>query len=163
MNNKIVIFVLAIVLLVGGILFLLPTDEKKIRDNLDSLAEYCSTARGESVIQTLQKVTLAAKLCTVPCKVHIESPQIDREFNQKDLTDRLLMMKKRLANTTFIFEDTVVDIPGDDRATVLTTLRLDGQAVDGRFTDAYEMNITVEKHDGDWLFSSFTMVEFMKK
>ena len=163
MNNKIVIFVLAIVLLVGGILFLLTSDEKKIRDNLESLAEYCSTVKSESVIETLRKVTLAAKLCTVPCKVYIESSQIDREFDQKDLTDRLLMMKKRLTNTTFIFEDAVVDVLGENRATVITTLRLDGQAVDGRFTDAYEMNITVEKHDGDWLFSSFTMVEFMKK
>jgi len=162
-NNKIVSLALAITLLIGGAIFFLPSDEKNIRDNLESLAEYCSTVKSEPVLETLQKVTLAAKLCTDPCKVHIEASQIDREFGQKDLTDRLLMMKKRLSNTTFIFEDTVVDVPGEDRATVLTTLRLSGEAVDGRFTDAYEMSITVEKQDGDWLFSSFTVVEFMKK
>ena len=163
MNNKIVFFALAIILLIGGVIFFLPSDEKKIRDNLESLAEYCSTVKSESILETLQKVTLAAKLCAVPCKVHIVSSQIDREFDQKDLTDRLLMMKKRLSNTTFSFKDTVVDVPVEERATVLTTLRLNGEAVDGRFTDAYEMNITVEKQDGDWLFSSFTVVEFMKK
>ncbi len=163
MNNKIVFLALAITLLIGGAIFFLPSDEKKIRDNLESLAEYCSTVKSEPVMETLQKVTLAAKLCTVPCKVHIESSQIDRDFGQKDLTDRLLMMKKRLSNTTFSFEDTAVDVPSEDRATVLTTLRLNGEAVDGRFTDAYEMNITVEKQDGDWLFSSFTVVEFMKR
>lgn len=163
MNNKTVFLALAITLLIGGAVFFLPSDEKKIRDNLESLAEYCSTVKSESVIATLQKVTFAAKLCTVPCKIHIESSQVDREFDPKDLTDRLLMMKKRLSNTTFSFEDTVVDVPGEDRATVLTTLRLNGEAVDGRFTDAYEMNITVEKQDGDWLFSSFTVVEFIKK
>ena len=163
MNNKIVFLALAITLLIGGAIFFLPSDENKIQDNLESLAEYCSTVKNEPVMETLQKVTLAAKLCTDPCKVHIESSQIDREFGQKDLTDRLFMMKKRLSNTTFSFEDTVVDVPSEDRATVLTTLRLYGEAVDGRFTDAYEMDITVEKQDGDWLFSSFTVVEFIKK
>lgn len=156
-------FALSLALLVAGIVFFLPSEEKKIRNNLESLAEYCSTTKNESVIETLQKITLAAKLCTTPCKVYIESSQIDRELNQKDITDRLLMMKKRLPDTRFSFEDTAVDLSGEDRATVLTTLRLNGKAVDGRFTDAYEMNITVERQAGDWLFSSFTVIEFMKK
>lgn len=73
------------------------------------------------------------------------------------------MMKKRLPNTDFNFHDTVVDITGDDRAEVITTLRLHGKTVDEQFSDAYEMNITLEKKDGDWRFSSFTVVEFMKK
>lgn len=163
MNNKTVIVVLVIFLIIGGVLFFLPSDEKEIRDNLDSLAEYCSTVKDEPLLEALQKVTLAAKLCTVPCKVDIESSQIEREFDQKEITDRLLMLRKRLSNTKFIFEDTLVDIPGEDRAEVTTTLRLDGDSVDGRFTDAYEIHITVIKQDGDWLFSSFTVVEFMKK
>lgn len=163
MNSKTVFLVLAIFLLVGGAIFLLPSDEKKIRENLDSLAEYCSSASKESVIETLQKVTLAAKLCTSPCRVDIESLKVDRDLHQKDITDRLLMLKKRLPNTRFSFQDTTVDIQGEARAEILTTLRLNGESVDGRFTDAYEMNITVDKQKGDWLFSSFTVVEFMKK
>ncbi|TKB07621.1 hypothetical protein [Desulforhopalus sp. IMCC35007] len=163
MNNKTVVLILAIVLMVGGAIFFLPSDEKKIRNNLDSLGEYCSTVKDEPLLDALQKVTFAAKLCTDPCKVHIESSQIDHEFGQKEITDRLLMLKKRLSNTTFSFEDTFVDIPGDNRAEVTTTLRLNGESVNGRFTDAYEIQISVEKQDGDWLFSSFTVVEFMKK
>jgi hypothetical protein len=77
-------------------------DEKKIRNNLASLAEYCSPEKEEPVFDTLQKAALAAKLCTDPCTVKIESFKIDREFSQKELTDRLLMMKKRHPNTSFI-------------------------------------------------------------
>lgn len=163
MNNKTVFLVLAILLFVGGAIFFLPTDEKKIRNNLDSLAEYCSSANKESVLETLQKVALAAKLCTVPCRVHIESFTIDRDFLPKEITNHLLMLKKKLPNTRFSFQDTTVDIQDEARAEVLTTLRLNGESVDGRFTDAYEMKITVDKQKGDWLFSSFTVVEFMKK
>jgi len=162
-NNKKMFLLLAIFILVGGAIFFLPSDEEKIRDNLDSLAEYCSSVKQEPVVETLQKAALAAKLCTDPCKAYIESFTIDREFSQKELTDQILMLKKRLANTNFSFQDTVVDIPNGGRAEVITTLSLDGESVDGRFTDAYEMNITVDKKDGDWRFSSFTVVEFMKK
>jgi hypothetical protein len=163
MSNKTVFLVLATFLVIGGAISLLPSDEKKIRSNLDSFAEYCSSVNEESVLETLQKVTLAAKLCTSPCKVHIESLKVDRNYQQKEITDRLLMLKKKLPNTRFSFQDSTVDIQSDARADVLTTLRLIGESVDGQFTDAYEMNITVDKQEGDWLFSSFTVVEFMKK
>ncbi len=161
MNYKILSF--ALLLVVAGTIFFWPNDEKKIKGNLNSLAKYCSSIKEESVIGTLQKAALAAKLCTDPCTVQIESLKIDREFRQKELTDRFLMMKKRLPNTGFSFHDTVIEIAGDDRAEVITTLRLNGKTIDEQFTDAYELNILVEKKDGDWLFSSFSVVEFMKK
>ncbi len=163
MNQKKLFLLLAILFLVGGAILLLPSDEEKIRDNLSSLAEYCSTPKEEPLIETLQKADSAAKLCTAPCRVHIESLKIEREFSQKEITDHILMLKKRLSNTGFSFQDTVVDIPDEGRGELITTLRLNGESVDGRFTDAYEISITVDKKDGDWLFSSFTVVEFMKK
>ncbi|MCP4342728.1 MAG: hypothetical protein GY799_28560 [Desulfobulbaceae bacterium] len=162
MSNKIIIF-LAIFLVIGGAIFFWPSDEKKIRDNLDSLAEYCSSTEKEPGLETLQKVALAAKLCTNPCTVQIESFKIDHQFSRKEITDRLLMMKKRLPNTVFSFHDTVLAIVAVNRAEATITLRLDGETVDGQFTDAYEFNIIVEKKDGNWLFSSFGVVEFMKK
>ncbi len=162
MNNYKIFFLVA-VLLVAGAFFLLPSDEKKIKDNLASLAEYCSSVVDEPVLQTLQKAALAAKLCNDPCKVKIESFKLDREFSQKEITDHILMMKKRLSHTSFSFKDTVIDILGDGRAEIMTTLRLDGEIQDSKFTDAYEINISAEKIGGDWLFSSFMVVEFMKK
>ncbi len=161
MNKKILAVVVLLVLV--GAIFLWPSDEKEINDHLTSLAESCSSQKAEPVLETLKKVTLAAKLCTDPCTVHIESLKKDRAFSRKELTDNFLMLKKRLPNTEFSFHDTVIDIVGDDRAEVTTTLRLNGKIVDDQFTDAYELNISVEKMDGDWLFSSFTVVEFMKK
>jgi hypothetical protein len=161
MRNKILL--VAILFLVGGAIFFLPSDEKKIRASLASLAEYCSTDKEEPVFDTLQKAASAAKLCSDPCTVKFETFKIDREFSQKELTDRFLMMKKRLPNTSFSFHDTVIDIVDDNRAEVITTLRINGKIVDEQFTDAYELDITVDKKDGDWRFASFTVVEFMQK
>jgi hypothetical protein len=162
MNNKILLTAILLVVC-GAILFLWPSDEKKIRGKLASLAEYCSTGQEEQVLETMKKAAQAANLCTEPCSVRVESLKIDREFSQKELNERFLMMKKRLPDTEFNFHDTVVDIAGDERAEITTTLRIVGTIVDEQITDAYEIDITTEKIDGDWLFSSFTVVEFMKK
>ena len=162
MNSKILLIAVLLVVC-GAILFLWPSDEKKIRGNLASLAGYCSTVKEEPVLETMKKAALAAKLCTEPCSIRVESLKIDREFSQKELTDRFLMMKNRLPDTEFKFYDIVVDIADGDRAEVTTTLRIVGKIVDEQITDAYEIDITAEKKDGDWLFSSFTVVEFMKK
>lgn len=162
MNNKnIVLLVMCVV--VGGVFFLLPSEEKKILKNLSSLSEYCSVTKKESVLGTLQKAALAAKLCTTPCKVQIDSLKLDDELSQNQITDHILMLKKRLSHTIFSFQDTTIVILGENQAEVTTTLHLKSESKDKSFSDAYELDIKVEKTGGDWRFSSFTVVEFMKK
>ena len=112
---------------------------------------------------TIKKVALAGKLCTVPCRVEFESFAIDRDLSKKELTDHILMMKRMLPGARFTFHDTLITFPDDGRAEIITTLRLSGKIDNSRFTDAYELNISSEKRDGDWLFSSFTVIEFMEQ
>ncbi len=162
MNTK--LFLLLLILLTAAAIFLfLPNDEKKICNNLASLAEYSSSAPEETAIAILKKAALAAKLCSNPCVIHIESFTIDREFDTKALTDHILMMKKMLPDTHFSFHDTVLDFPEDDRAELMSTLRLKGKMNDNRFTDVYEISIHAEKIKNGWFFSSFTVVEFMEQ
>jgi hypothetical protein len=161
MNTKIII--LFLLLAVASFFLLLPSDEKKILKNLNSLAEYCSSSGEEAPIAALKNVMLAGKLCTYPCRVQVESFNINRDFTKKEFTDHVLMLKKMTQNTRFSFHDTIIDFPVDGRAELVSTLRLDGKTKDKRFTDAYELSIHVEKTNGDWLFSSFTVVEFIEQ
>ncbi len=163
MNKKILLILLAILLLAGGVFILLPSDEKKIRHNLDTLAEHCTTTKEEVAIELLKKAALAAKLCSDPCWVEAHSFHIARTFNRKDISDHILMMKKMRPDTRFTFHDTAVEFPGEVEALVTTTLRLQGGKGDTRFTDAYEIDITVKKSDNDWFFSSFSVVEFLEQ
>ena len=161
--NKKLLFLLPTLLVAAAVFFLLPSDEKQIRHNLDLLAEYSSSTSGEAVIAELQKAAMAVKLCSDPCRVHIESFAITQDFNQKELRDNFIMMKKMLPDTTFTFHDTLVDLPGNGRAEIVTTLSLSGKIADDRFTDAYELDIIATKTEGDWYFSAFTVVEFMEQ
>jgi len=163
MSNKTKSLLVIIIVLISAAIFFLPNDEKTIKGNLASLAEYCSTTNGEAVVETLHKVTLGSKLCTDPCKVEIQSRNFNGELSRKEISDKLLMLKKRLSTTQFQFEDIHIEFPSKETANVLTTVRLNGETADGNFTDAYEVDINTNKIEGKWLFSSFTVVEFMKK
>ncbi len=156
--------ILLLILAAAATLYLfLPSDEKKIRNNLSSLAEYCSSSPEDAPLAVLKNGALAAKRCSDPCSVEIESLSIEHSFTRKELTDHILLMKKTLGNTTFTFHDTVVEFPEENRADLLSTLRLKGGMEDNRFTDAYEFNISAKKIEGEWLFSSFTVVEFVEQ
>jgi hypothetical protein len=161
--NKKVFFLLLALLTAAVVIFLLPNDEKKIRRNLNLLADYCSSTSEDTAIAGLQKAAMAVKLCSDPCRVYIESFAITRDFNKKVLRDNLIMMKKMLPHTVFSFHDTVVELTETGRAVIVTTLSLSGKIADDRFTDAYELNIVATQTDGDWLFSAFTAVEFMEQ
>lgn len=163
MHSKKWVAILAIALLVAVTLFFLPNDHKRIAGKMDELAENCSSDKGEAVFLTLKKAAAVAKLCTDPCRVTIPSMKVDGHKSQKEISDHLLMIKKRLPGTIFSFHDTTIDLSGEESADVVTTLKLEGQSASGRFVDVYEIDIRMEKNQGDWLFSSFTVVEFINR
>lgn len=161
MNKFIALFLICMIAAAAYLLF--PSDEKKIRGNLDSLADYCSTTGNDKAIAALTKVSLAGKLFHSPCLVEVKSFDIQQELSRKEVTDRILMMKKMLPVTRFTFSDTDILFPDKDHAETTTTLRLNGKARSNRFTDAYELNIITTKVEGDWLFTSVQVVEFIEQ
>jgi len=162
MNRK--SLVIASLILSGFLLFwLLPNDEKEIRKNLHHLAEFCSSTEDEGTLATLGSVRRAAKLCSDPCAVEVESFDINRSLIRKEFSNHLLMMKRMLPDTRFTFGDTQITFQQEEKALITTTLSLRGKAKHQRFTDAYELDIVALKTEGKWLFSAFTVVEFMER
>jgi len=130
------LFILPVLAIAVTVFFLLPSDEKKIRNNLAALVEYSSSLTDDTAIASLRKTAMAAELCRDPSAVTIESVDINRDFNRKETKNHILMMKRELPDTRFSFHDTVVKFPSDNRAEIITTLKLQGKVKDERFTDA---------------------------
>jgi hypothetical protein len=162
MNRKILVIIS--LLLSGALLFwLLPNDEKEIRKNLQQLAKFCSSTKDEGNIATLMNVGKAVKLCSDPCAVEVDSFDIKRVFIHKELSNHLLMMKQMLPDTRLTFSDVQVNFPQKDMALITSTLSLHGKTRNQRFTDAYELDIVALKTEGKWIFSAFTVIEFMER
>ena len=98
----------------AAIYYLLPSDEKEIRGNMESLAQYCSSSLDDTPIATLKEVMLAQKLCSFPCRVQVESFELNHDFSKKDFSDRLLMLRRMTVGTQFSFRDTTVTFPMDE-------------------------------------------------
>ena len=162
MNRKILVFI-SLLFCAALLFWLLPNDEKEIRNNLHQLASLCSSAKDDSSLVTISNAGKIAKLCTIPCSIDIESFDIKRDFIGKEISQHVLMMKRMLPDTRFVFKDIQITFPQKDNALITATLSLHGKTKNERFTDAYELDIRSIKRDGDWLFSSFTVVEFMER
>ncbi|SDP51618.1 hypothetical protein [Desulforhopalus singaporensis] len=140
-----------------------PTDEKKIVANLDKLAAYCSSPQKQTPMEIIASAASIARLCNDPTMVTIHSLNINRPLASKEISDHVLMLKRRLPPAGCSFRDSRVDVTGPTSAEVITTLFLEGRQQGSKFTDAYEMDISLEKNQGKWLFSSFRIVEFVQK
>ncbi len=162
MNRKILVFI-SLLLCTILLFWLLPNDKKEIRNNLQQLASLCSSSKGESSLVTISSAGKIAKLCTVPCSVEIEAFDIKRAFSGKEISQHVLMMKRMLPDTRFAFKDIQINFPQKNNALITATLSLHGKTKNERFTDAYELDIRSVNIDGDWLFSSFTVVEFLER
>ena len=154
---------LLIVVFGAAFFFLRFSDELQLKKNLVLMAEFCTTEVGEPVLTFAKKVSSATALCTDPCQVEIASLKIKKSYSLQELRDNILLMKKRLAGTGFSFDDPSIDLTDEAHAEITATLLLNGQNVNGRFTDAYEVLIGARKVEKKWLFSSFTVVEFMER
>ncbi len=162
MNRKFLFFT-GLLLCAVLLFYLLPNDEKEIRNKLQQLTLLCSSSNDDSSLQTISSAGKIAKLCTIPCSIDIESFNIKRNFIDKEISQHVLMMKRMLPDTRFALKDIQITFPQKNNALITATLSLHGKTRNERFTDAYELDIASVKSDGDWLFSSFTVVEFMQR
>lgn len=161
--NRNLFIILVLVLIVGVGFWLWPNDEKTIRKNLHQLAAFCSTAKESASMANMTDARGAAKLCAAQCSVEIESFHIQQTFSQQEISQHILFMKHTLAESHFAFKDITITFPSQTEAKITATLSLQTKTKDQRFTDAYELDIVSQKSDGDWLFSAFTVVEFMER
>ena len=161
--NRNLLLILVLLLIAGVGFWLWPNDEKAIRKNLHQLADLCSTQKKSASIANMTDARGAAKLCAEQCSVEIESFRIQQTFSRKEISQHILLMKRTLAESHFAFKDITITFPSKTEAKITATLFLRTKTMDQRFTDAYELDIVSQKKNGDWLFSAFTVVEFMER
>lgn len=162
MNKK--ILALCTILIAATLLFfLLPNDEKEIRRNMELLAEYSSSTDNDGTLSTITKSRSAANLCTKNCAIDIESYHAKQHLSRKEISDHIVLLKKMMPGTRFTFDDIHIDFQGENKALINATLSLNSKTEHQHFTDAYELKSSVVKVDGDWFFSSFTVVQFMER
>ena len=55
--------------------------------------------------------------------------------------NHILLLEKRLPNTTFTYHDTIANLPGGNKADITSTLRIRENIASDQIADAYENRI----------------------
>ena len=87
MKNTVIILVAALLAILATVYFLLPSDEKEIRRNLDLLAEHCSTTSVEAAMDPQQR---QAAIMDIQNQM---APALNRQFAQQGIGEEAKAIK----------------------------------------------------------------------
>jgi hypothetical protein len=165
MKFKIIItFVLIAVLGVTASVYLFPGDRAKIRRQFESLSGFVSKEKGESAFVMAYKVNALASLFDDSCSFEFLQNYMTGEYSPEQITSHAVKGRAQFSRISLTFYDMVPEIQ-EDIAVVETTVRFHGELRDSsKFTeDTREIRCSLKKNGGKWKFTSFKVVEVLKK
>ncbi|MBM9535843.1 hypothetical protein [Desulfobulbus alkaliphilus] len=157
------ILLLVLLAVVFALFRLLPSDEKAIRKQLTVFAQNASKKADEKPVEGLRKSRRIADLFNDPCRISVEAVDFTGTFSRQQIMDRILMVRATFNAVTVKLHDISIQVSEENSADVRMTLRLSGQRQDHAVADVQEISATLEKIDGDWLFTSVRVVEVLSR
>lgn len=164
MNRKNLLFIPAVILTIGVLIFyLLPDEEKLVRKQLNLLEQLASKQAEETVLQSIRKAGQISSLFTDPCRLKVERLDFEGEFIRKEVINHINMARNSFSRVDVQFHDITIEFPNKTTAKVIMTLQLTGKNGGENWADTHEIDAGMIKHEGDWLLSDFTLIEVLKK
>jgi hypothetical protein len=165
MKFKIIIAVILLALFaVFAVLYLFPSDRSKIRKQFETLSILVSKEKGESAFTMAYKVNALASLFADSCSFEFSQNYMAGEYTPEQITSHAAKGRSRFSKISLDFYDIVPDIR-NDVAVVETTVRFFGELKDSAKVaeETREIQCKLKKIEGKWKFTSFKVVEVLKK
>lgn len=155
---------LFVVLAAGFAVFrLLPGEEKAIRKQLTVFEQTASKNSDEQAVESLLKARRIAGLFNDPCQFSVDAVDFTGTFSRQQTMDRINLVRAAYSSVTVKLYDIAIDFPEENKAAVGLTLRLSGQSREYAVADVQEVSATLEKIEGDWLFTTVRIVEVLSR
>lgn len=163
-NVKTLVFIILIVFLAGYLAIRFwPGDERAIRKQLALIEEAGSKGAAEQPIEALFKAKQMADLFADPCLLTVEAVQYAGSYPRKQIQDRVAMVRAFYTQVRVSLHDITIDIAETNTAVVRGTIRLRGEVKGEAIADVHELRAEMKKIDGNWLFTSVTIVEVLDR
>ena len=163
MNKKAVCVAVAAALVAGVVTYLWwQGDERLIRKQLALIEEAGSKSEAEQPMEGLVKATRLAALFSDPSRLTVEAVQHDGSYPRKQIQERILLARSLFARVDVSLHDLTIELAKNKTAAVHGTLRLHGKSPGAPVADAQEFRGEMAKIDGQWLFTSVTLVEILR-
>ena len=164
MSRKAIIAIVMVAVLVAGVVSyrLWFSDERAIKKQLALVEKEGSKAEGEQPMDGLIKAVKIAALFSDPCQLIVESVRYDGSYSRKDIQEYIMLVRSLFTRVEVSMHDVVIDRIVNKTTVVRGTLRLHGKATGEAVADAYKFQAEAAKIDGEWLFTSVTIVELLE-
>jgi len=165
MKIKLLVFlVIAVAATAFAALYLFPSDRTKIKKQFDSLSSLVSKEKGESAFAMAYKVNAIANLFADSCSFEFYKNYMTGDYTPEQITSNAVKGRGQFSKISLDFYDIVPDIQ-NDAAVVETTVRFHGEIKDSAKVaeETREIQCKLKKIEGKWKFTSFKVVEVLKK
>jgi hypothetical protein len=154
------------ILVAGLIAFFMvsQSEEAKVKQQFEFLAEEIGKTPGESQIIAAVKANRIREAFTETCNIHAPAYSFSRDISSDELPTLALTARSGYAEISLKFYDFVIDFPGKGTAQVNVTARMEGKLKTGEFIeDLHELKCKLQKIEDIWRLKEIEMVEVLKK
>ena len=139
-------------------------DEAKIKKRFHALAELAEKNGNEHNLIAAKKAHQIEQMFSKTVRIQIPSYDIDRSFDNRDISSHVLYARARYQTISLEFHDFRFDFPEDETAVVSLTGVLNALTGSGeRIREFHEMVSTLEKTDCEWLITGVSGVDVLEK
>ncbi|MCX8118134.1 MAG: hypothetical protein N3G78_09405 [Desulfobacterota bacterium] len=160
-------FLIALLLASAGLFAffaLPPSEEKRIKRELNALAQALSKETGESLFTLDQKLKKIGSLLEETCELSIQAYSISGTLAREEILGYVARSRLQVAELQVSFYDIHMTFPQRNEAKVTLTARLTGKMAGGEaFSEAHEIDCLLKKSEKRWLFVRAEVVEVLKK
>lgn len=164
MNVKTIVIVVLLAVVAGVAAYRFwSSDERAIRRQLVLIEEAGSKDAAEQPMEGLLKAARLAGVFSDPCQLTVESGHHVGSYPRKQIQDRIVLVRAMYTRVEVSLHDIAIDLSGKNTAAVRGTIRLRGQGKGEPVADVQELRAEMAKSNGQWLFTSVTIVEVLER
>jgi hypothetical protein len=141
-----------------------PSEEKKVKKRFALLSEHMSKDSGENTFIMASKIKGISALFGENCNFAVSDYSLSGNYTREEISGIALRGRAHFSTLSLKFYDLKVSFPEKDLAQVNLTARLTGKSVYGEQVDeTRELICLLKKVEKKWLFSSFDVIEVLKR
>jgi hypothetical protein len=141
-----------------------PSEEKKVKKRFALLSEHISKDSGENTFTMANKIKGINDLFGENCNFAVSDYSLSGNYTREEVSGIALRGRALFSTLDLKFYDLEVSFAEKDLAQVNLTARLTGKSVYGEQVDeTRELICLLKKGEKKWLFSSFEVIEVLRK
>jgi hypothetical protein len=144
--------------------YLLPSAERQVVRQFGRLSESVAKSPDEKPFEMTRKMRRLRALFNDPCEFSSHLDVLTGTYSPEELSALAVRGRAQFSRLELTFYDLDVEFPEERTAKVMLTATLRGHLVNGdAANETREMESTLRKVEGDWVFSAFQVVEVLRR